>query len=332
LKFWLGVLNDLKNRGVQDMLIFCVDGLTGIKEAINAAYPKAEVQRCIIHQLRNSFKYAPFKDIKAFSNDFKEVYRAINEDRHAIVNYLKSRADVIVVTRTVLMELTANSFGLHPVQIKYFKELNSSSFKVVLFDEETVYDCLKEVLNISTEEANRLLGYAVKEVCRYKAKTSEIIENMDKHRSLKLKSTNPGNRELFSTFFRYARTRKSEGNSIAEELILICIIVLTIIPMGRYILISDDMRIRPQVISVNDYILRHHGRKEPYQLTTSAFVYKMYKDNVLTNREDMIEIMKAAFKENVRVFFVGEYDIQQRYEPFKCEDLIDRLLNERILR
>jgi len=62
------------------VLIFCVDGLTGIKEAINAAYPKAEVQRCIIHQLRNSFKYVSFKDIKAFSNDFKEVYRAINEE------------------------------------------------------------------------------------------------------------------------------------------------------------------------------------------------------------------------------------------------------------
>ncbi|GAE89405.1 transposase [Acetivibrio straminisolvens JCM 21531] len=62
------------------MLIFCVDGLTGIKEAINAAHPKAEVHRCIIHQLRNSFKYVSFKDIKAFSNDFKEVYRAINEE------------------------------------------------------------------------------------------------------------------------------------------------------------------------------------------------------------------------------------------------------------
>ena len=79
-KFWLGVLNDLKNRGVEDVLIFCVDGLTVIKEAINAAYPKVEVQRCIIHQLRNSFKYVSYKDIKAFSNDFKEVYRAINEE------------------------------------------------------------------------------------------------------------------------------------------------------------------------------------------------------------------------------------------------------------
>jgi putative transposase len=79
-KFWLGVLNDLKNRGVEDVLLFCVDGLTGIKEAITAAYPKAEIQRCIIHQLRNSFKYVPYKELKAFSQDFKKVYSAINEE------------------------------------------------------------------------------------------------------------------------------------------------------------------------------------------------------------------------------------------------------------
>ena len=79
-KFWLGVMNDLKNRGVKDVLLFCVDGLTGLKDAIYAAYPKAEVQRCIIHQLRNSFKYVSYKDIQAFSKDFKEVYHAINEE------------------------------------------------------------------------------------------------------------------------------------------------------------------------------------------------------------------------------------------------------------
>ncbi len=79
-KFWLGILNDLKNRGVEDILIFSVDGLTGIKEAIAAAYPKSEVQRCIIHQLRNSFKYVSYKDIKEFTRDFKEVYRAVNEE------------------------------------------------------------------------------------------------------------------------------------------------------------------------------------------------------------------------------------------------------------
>lgn len=79
-KFWLGILNDLKNRGVQDVLLFSVDGLTGLKEAINAAFPKAEMQRCIIHQLRNSFKYVSYKDLKAFSKDFKSVYNALNEE------------------------------------------------------------------------------------------------------------------------------------------------------------------------------------------------------------------------------------------------------------
>jgi transposase-like protein len=79
-KFWLGVLNELKNRGVEDVLMFCVDGLTGLKEAIEAAFPKSEVQRCIIHQLRNSFKYVSYKDLKAFSKDFKQVYTAASED------------------------------------------------------------------------------------------------------------------------------------------------------------------------------------------------------------------------------------------------------------
>jgi transposase-like protein len=79
-KFWLGMLNDLKNRGVTDVLFFCVDGLSGFKEAINSVYPRAQVQRCIIHMLRNSFKYVSYKDIKKFASDFKAVYKAPNEE------------------------------------------------------------------------------------------------------------------------------------------------------------------------------------------------------------------------------------------------------------
>ena len=61
-KFWLGMLNDLKNRGVGDVLFFCVDGLAGFKEAIAAVYPQAQIQRCVIHMLRNSFKYVNYSD------------------------------------------------------------------------------------------------------------------------------------------------------------------------------------------------------------------------------------------------------------------------------
>lgn len=78
-KFWLRMLNDLKNRGVKDVLFFCVDGLPGFKEAVRAVYPQAQVHRCVIHMLLNSFKYVNYSDLKKFSSDFKAVYNAPNE-------------------------------------------------------------------------------------------------------------------------------------------------------------------------------------------------------------------------------------------------------------
>ena len=76
-KYWLSVLNELKNRGVKDILIICADGLTGIKEAISAAFPKTEYQRCIVHQVRNTLKYVPDKDRKAFAADLKTIWNAV---------------------------------------------------------------------------------------------------------------------------------------------------------------------------------------------------------------------------------------------------------------
>ena len=80
-KYWLSVLNELKNRGVKDILILCADGLTGMKEAIAAAFPKTEYQRCIVHQVRNTLKYVPEKDRKAFAADLKTIYQAPDEKK-----------------------------------------------------------------------------------------------------------------------------------------------------------------------------------------------------------------------------------------------------------
>ena len=80
-KYWLSVLNGLKNRGVKDILVLCSDGLTGIKEAITAAFPKTEQQRCIVHMVRNTLKYVSDKDRKAFATDLKTIYHAVNEEK-----------------------------------------------------------------------------------------------------------------------------------------------------------------------------------------------------------------------------------------------------------
>ena len=79
--FWLNVCNELRNRGVEDILIACVDGLKGFPEAINSVFPKTEVQSCIIHQIRNSLKYVSWKNQKAFMADLKLVYKAPTLDK-----------------------------------------------------------------------------------------------------------------------------------------------------------------------------------------------------------------------------------------------------------
>ena len=80
-RFWLGVLTDLQNRGLQDVLIACVDGLSGFPEAINTVFPQTDIQLCIVHRVRNSLKYVPWKDYRAVTADLKSIYQSSTEEQ-----------------------------------------------------------------------------------------------------------------------------------------------------------------------------------------------------------------------------------------------------------
>ena len=90
-KYWLSILNGMKNRGLEDILITCIDGLVGFPEAIAAVYPKSEIQQCVIHQIRNSTKYVSYKDLKEVMADLKLVYAAVNEE--SALQYLDDFAE-----------------------------------------------------------------------------------------------------------------------------------------------------------------------------------------------------------------------------------------------
>jgi putative transposase len=120
--FWLGVLNDLKSRGVKDVLIFSVDGLTGIQDAIRAVYPKAAVQRCIVHQIRNSLLYVSWKARKELARDLKTIYGAATlQEAESNMDlfekrWLKQYPHVIKSWRTNWESLT--TFFRYPVEIR----------------------------------------------------------------------------------------------------------------------------------------------------------------------------------------------------------------------
>ena len=84
-KYWIGVLNSLKNRGLKDILILCADGLTGLKDAVAAAFPQTEFQRCIVHQVRNTLKYVSSKERKEFAADLKKIYTAPDKKSAAVI-------------------------------------------------------------------------------------------------------------------------------------------------------------------------------------------------------------------------------------------------------
>lgn len=120
--YWLGVLNDLKSRGIQDVFIFSVDGLSGIEGAIKASFPYADIQRCIVHQIRNSLRYVSWKDRKGLVKDLKAVYGASTEDEaneqmdRFEELWLKKYPHVIKSWRTNWDSLTA--FFRYPVEIR----------------------------------------------------------------------------------------------------------------------------------------------------------------------------------------------------------------------
>lgn len=120
-KFWMGVLQELKHRGVEDIFITCTDNLSGFSEAIKAIYPDTEIQKCIVHQIRNTTKFIPHKEKKKFCKDLKSVYTAINEETgfKALQDMKKSWSDYAVYLESWEKNWTElSTFFVYPEEIR----------------------------------------------------------------------------------------------------------------------------------------------------------------------------------------------------------------------
>jgi putative transposase len=119
--FWLGVVTDLRNRGVEDIFIACIDGLQGFKEAIQSVFPPVAIQRCVIHQIRNSLKYVTWKDRKAFAQDLKTVYQA--PTREAAETALLTLADTWGETYAIAVRSWENNWDDLATMFDYTPEI-----------------------------------------------------------------------------------------------------------------------------------------------------------------------------------------------------------------
>jgi len=173
--FWLGVCNDLKNRGVQDILIACKDGLSGFSEAISTVFPKAEIQLCIIHQLRNSLKYVSWKEQKQVMADLKKVYQALTiEEAELSFEMFKEKWDkkhpiIIRSWENNWLELTA--YFKYPYEIRriiyttniiegYHRQLRKVTKTKTAYPTD---DALRKIIYLATMEAAKKWSMPVRE-------------------------------------------------------------------------------------------------------------------------------------------------------------------------
>jgi transposase-like protein len=173
--FWLGVCNDLKNRGVEDILIACKDGLSGFSEAINTVFPQTEIQLCVIHQIRNSLKYVPHKEQKELMADLKQVYQALTMEEAELAfeifkeKWSKKHPIIIRSWENNWLELTA--YFKYPYEIRkiiyttnviegYHRQLRKVTKTKTAYPTD---EALKKIIYLATVEASKKWTMPIKE-------------------------------------------------------------------------------------------------------------------------------------------------------------------------
>ena len=149
-KFWLSVINEIKNRGTKDILIASVDGLNGFPDAIKAVFPDTEIQRCILHQIRNSTRFISYKDIKSFMADLKKIYKAATQE--AAESALEDLDDKWAKKYPMAVKSWKNNWGELSTYFKYPEELRRIIYTTNSV--ENYHRCLRKVTKAKSAFVN----------------------------------------------------------------------------------------------------------------------------------------------------------------------------------
>lgn len=264
-------------------------------------------------------------EVKCFYDTCAILHHSNIREKSILLEFLLERYGLLIVTRTVLMELAGEQHLINHIQVKYFKELHEVGLKIILLNEEDSIILLREAIDLTNEKSNQLLGYAIKKIMTSRKAISNLMASINNNLKRKLLGSNSGNSLLHELFFNYARENKVSGDSLAEELIFISIIILTKMPLGKYIFLSNDLASMKTVQDIREYIKKYHNMDSPKMLTTSKIVEVLFKENICTDKNRLMHILQSTFYDNVSAFCIGEDDLMVVYKSFSKEEFIQKL-------
>jgi hypothetical protein len=229
--------------------------------------------------------------------------------------------DLVKEGQTSLAGFAALEIAFHDPQAA--KERMNS-----LIDEEDFLEIIREAIELSNKEANTLLSYAIKQLSKSQKAVNQLKNQMTSELKNNLLTIIPGNRLLFEDFFNFARNTKESGDSLAEELIFICLIPLTKMPFGKYIFLSDDLASVPTVINLQEYIKKHHNMDCLKMISTAKITNILIKEKICTETVILSNILNAAFPGKIPVFCLEENDLNVQHKTFDKEIFLQKLQDE----
>ena len=241
--------------------------------------------------------------------------------------YVKQKKGIVIITRTILMELSGKDGTLREEYIEYIKAAYDAGLKILVFYEEDIFQIMSVCFN-KNDKINQMLSYAVRAV---KTATGAVTEALDCDSSLRTdlieKITSGGS--LYLRFFREVRSRKESGDNLGEELVIICMHVFSNLPdknRYKYVLLTEDKGAIGLLNRANKNISKYNDKSKLAGITTAALLQRMFDEGVL-NGEEMRDLFLDVYTEDsIKIVCTEEYDLNPKEECFSGEKLMEKIM------
>lgn len=259
---------------------------------------------------------------------FRRHANLTNNEAAYLLKYIRAREGIVVITRCILMELASLSGMLNHEYVEYMKYINEFGISVLVIYEEDLFSVME--MCFSTNEAiNHYLCWAVRIM---QGPVSTITKTIDANSNIYhevIEGKNIDSRGIYKRFFQAVRANKESGDNLGEELLAICLHILSYMPGeedGKFCVITDDKGAAGKIDTLFEKTAKHHKGKKIGIFSTPKLVQTLHRENILTDREDIMAILSMGINGNVVVLGTRFFDVRSQAISISSDELADLIM------
>lgn len=251
-----------------------------------------------------------------------------NEEAEYLLKYIKEQHGIIVITRCILMELASHSGVLNHEYVEYIKQIKGFGITILVIYEEDLFSIMEMAFSTNTA-INSYLCWAVRMIKDPISTITETIEQNDGIHDEVIKGRRLDNRGAYKRFFEAVRENKKAGDNLGEELLAICLHILSHMPGeedGKFCIITDDKGAASKIDTLFKKTARQYRGKKIVIFSTPKLVQVLYRENILEDREHAKAILSTGTDGNIVVLGACIFDIRSKEIAISCEELADLIM------